>query len=65
MAQTVQRSTPEPLDQAFREIAAVDPNEDITSQLASRVGELYASEELHQRRQRTDRIIERAAHPEE
>ena len=61
MAQSVHRSTSEPRDPAFHGVPAVDPNNDITSQLASRIGELYASEELHQRKERADRIIERAS----
>jgi hypothetical protein len=65
MAQTVHRSTSEPLDPAFHAIRVVDPNNDITSQLASRISELYASEELHQRKERADRIIRRAAAPVE
>ena len=65
MAQTVHRSTSEPLDPAFHAAPAVDPDSDITGQLASRIGELYASEELHQRKERADRIIRRAAAPAE
>jgi len=65
MAQTVHRSTPEPLDPVFHAAPAVDPNDEIASQLASRIGELYASEELHQRKERADRMIRRAAAPVE
>lgn len=65
MAQTVHRSTSEQLDPAIQSMAAIGSTDDISSQLASRIGELYASEELHQRRERTDRIIQRAASPTE
>jgi hypothetical protein len=61
MVQAVQRSTSEPRDPAFHVIPAVDPNGDIASQLASRIGDLYASEELHQRQERSERMIRRAS----
>jgi hypothetical protein len=61
MATTIHRSTPEPADPEFAALHAAGDHDEITSQLASRIGELYAAEELHQRRERTERFIERAA----
>ena len=65
MATTAHRSTPETPDPAMAGIHALDPYDDIASQLASRVGELYASEERRQRKERTERLIQRASAPAE
>ena len=65
MATTVHRSTSETPDPAMAGIHALDPHKDITSQLASRVGELYAAEEFRQRKERTERLIQRASAPAE
>jgi hypothetical protein len=61
MVQAGHRPTSEPQNPAFHVIPAVDPNSDVASQLASRVGELYASEELQQRQERSERMIQRAS----
>jgi hypothetical protein len=61
MTQAVTQSMPEPLDPVLHGIQAVDSNTDITGQLVSRIGELYASEELHDRQERAERMIRRAS----
>jgi hypothetical protein len=43
---------------------ALDPH-DISSELISRVGDLYADEERRQRHERTERLIQRASCPTE
>ena len=64
MATTAHRSTSETPDRALIAFGAIDPHDDdITSELASRVGDLYAAEEFRQRRERTERIIQRASAP--
>jgi hypothetical protein len=60
MVTTAHRSTAEPPEQGFLGIFEGDAQDDITTQLATRVGELYASEEMRQRVERTDRMIQRA-----
>ena len=65
MATTAHRSASETPDPACPGIHALDPQGDITGQLVSRIGELYAEEERRQRHERTDRLIQRAAVPGE
>ena len=61
METTEHRSTPEPPDPAFADASAVDPANDIISQVTARVGELYAEEARRQRKERTERLISRAS----
>ena len=49
-------------DSWFASVAGVDQPLDVPNMLADRIGELYASEERLQRRQRTNRLIREASH---
>ena len=63
MVTAAHRSTPEPPHPGFPSFQTAEAHDEITSQLASRIGELYASEEMRQRVERTDRMIQRASGP--
>lgn len=65
MKSTVDRSASDPLDRDRIPVSAGDPSLDVPGMLASRIGELYASEERQRRQARTDRLMRRAALPSE
>jgi hypothetical protein len=63
MESTLDRSASDPLDQDRVQVPAGEPWLDVPGMLATRIGELYASEELNRRHERTDRLLRQAAIP--
>lgn len=61
MESTVDRPAPDPFESGFLPAIEDDSGLDVPDMLAERISELYASEELHQRKERTDRLLARAA----
>ena len=64
MKQTVDRAASDPFDPGFVPFSEGEHALDVPSLLASRIGEMYAAEERLQRKERTDRILFRATHPD-
>jgi hypothetical protein len=65
MEQTIDRHASEPFDSGFARISQGAHPLDVPGLLASRIGEMYATEERIHRKERTDRLIFRATHPHE
>jgi hypothetical protein len=63
MASTVDRAAPDPLDPGFVPVPEGDPTLDVPGMLASRIGDLWASEERRSRQERTDRLLRQASQP--
>jgi hypothetical protein len=61
MSTTSQRSALTQGDSATSSGWADEAQDEITSQAATRIGDLYAAEEYRQRTERTERIIRRAS----
>ncbi len=60
MKSTVGRSASDWLDSDHIPVVAGEPALDVPGMLAGRIGELYASEERANRKERTDRLIRQA-----
>jgi hypothetical protein len=63
MKSRVDRSASDPLGQDLTPVSIGDHPLDVPGMLAGRIGDLYASEERHSRKERTDRLMRRAAEP--